>query len=227
MGFQSTTGTALITDILALTDEDGYGRIGNDLLVSWINNELTTLWQWASRINRDFFTKVSNTLTVPAGQNYYSMTAAGPTGAGITDWKGPRGVEVQIATNTWKRLPMWKFTTRDRTGMLAYRFLGETLWLYPIDQAQSYPLRVWYLFDAPQVTVGTLGASISLPDGADEYVKQGAAAKVRVRLQDDPTPHLAAQAQVREQVESDLKVSRGGQQAIADTMEDQGPELWF
>lgn len=227
MGFSSTTGTALITDILNLTDEDGYSRITNDLLVPWINNELTTLWQWASRINRDVFTKVSSALSIPAGQNYFSMTAAGPTGAGITDWKSPRGVDVQITTNIWKRVPMWKFNTRDRTAMLAYRFLGETLWVYPVDQAQSYQFRVWYLYDAPQVSVGSLSSAISIPDGADEYIKQGVAAKVRVRLQDDPTPHYAAQAQAKDQIESDLKVSRGGQQAIADTMEDNGPELWF
>jgi len=229
--FQSITPQAIIDDCLSLCDQDGYGLFGSSddkypILVRWINNELTTLWQWGKRVNRDVFTKVTGSLTMPAGAYTMSMTAAAPAGAAITDWGSPRGVDVSTSTSNWRKLKLYNFVTRDHVGLLSYRFIGDTLWLQPTDQAASYPFRVWYLYSAPVVTTATLANAISIPEGSDEYIKQGVVAKMRIKLDDNPAPHYALQQQARSEVTATLTSAHGDQIIIADVMDEVGPELW-
>jgi hypothetical protein len=229
--FQTITPQAIIDDCLSLTDQEGYGLFGSSsdgypTLVRWINNELTTLWQWGKRVNRDVFTKVTGSLTMPAGAYTMSMTAAAPTGAAIADWGSPRGVDVATSTSNWRKLKLYNFVTLDHVGLLSYRFVGDSLWLQPIDQASSYPFRVWYLFSAPVVTTATLANAISIPEGSDEYIKQGVAAKMRVKLDDSPDVHYGLQRQAKLEVQATLATSHGDQITIADVMDEVGPELW-
>lgn len=228
--FSSTTAQKLVDAANFLTDEDGYSLFTNDQLCERINNELTTLWQWGQRCNRDAFTKVTSSFTIPSGSNSISMTASAPGGLAISDWSQARGVDIQVGGGSpignWKKLRLWNFTTRDRVYRLSYRFLGETLYINPPDQASQYPLRVWYLFDAPQVSSSSMSATISIPDGADEYIKQAIAAAIRVRLEDDPTPHLREQAEARSEVEATLASAKGDQGAIADVAEETYPDTY-
>lgn len=230
--FQTITPQAIIDDVNALTDNDGYSLVSNAQLVAWMNNELTTLWQWARRCNRDVFTKVTGTLTMPAGASSMSMTAAAPAGAALTDWSSGRGVDIQVGGGTadsWKKLKPWNFATRDRIYRSCYRFIGDTLYLLPTVSASQYPLRVWYIYSAPVVLIpgGTLtNTALSIPDGADEYIKQGLAAKVRTRLDDDPTPHLQAQGSAKLALEAFLATAKGDQGIIADVADETYPEMY-
>jgi hypothetical protein len=229
--FQSITPQAIIDDVLELTDQASYGLFGSasdgyPTLVRWINNELTTLWQWGKRVNRDVFTTVSGSLSMPSGANTMSMTAEAPAGAAITDWGSPRGVDVSTSTGNWRKLKLYSFVARDHVGLLSYRFVGDTLWLLPADQATTYSFRVWYLYSAPVVTTATLATAIDIPEGSDEYIKQGVAAKMRLRLDDDPSLHYGLQKQSRAEVSATLATAHGDQITIADVMEEVGPELW-
>jgi hypothetical protein len=218
--FQSVTAQQIIDEVNFLTDNDGYSLYTPDQLCAQINCELTTMWQWASRCNRDAFTKVTNSFQLGAGVQSISMTANSP-GLALTDFKSPRGVDVQVSSGAlWKKIRLWNFTTRDRIYRLCYRFIGESLWIMPASMAPQYPLRVWYTFGAPQVSSGTLTTPISIPDGSDDYVKQGLAARIRVRLDDDPSPHLSQQAQARQECEADLATYKGDQGSIADVADE-------
>jgi hypothetical protein len=226
--FISTTPQAIIDDVNALTDNDGYSLFSVAQLVAWMNNELTTAWQWMRRCNRDVFTKCSASITMPS-TGIMSMTAALPTGAGITDWSSARGVDVSPSTGYWKKVRLWNFVTRDRIFTLSYRFIGDTLYMLPVDVSSQYPVRVWYQYSAPVVVApaGVLtNTALSLPDGVDEYIKQGMAIKARVKLDDDPTPHMQAQGAAKLQVEAFLAASKGDQGSIADVSEDYGPEIY-
>lgn len=224
--FSSITPQALIDDILFICDQDGYNILPTANLCTRINNELTTLWQWGKRVNRDAFTKVTGSLTMPAGASTMSMTAAAPAGAAIADWGSPRGVDVSTSTGNWRKLKLYNFVTRDHVGLLSYRFNGDTLHMLPTDQAGTYPFRVWYLFAAPQVSSSALTTAISIPEGSDEYIKQGVVATIRGRLDDDQNPHLIAQQKARLEVEATLATGHGDQVCIADVMDEVGPELW-
>lgn len=215
--FQSTTPQALIDDINALTDNDGYSLISTAQMCAWINTELTSAWGWIGRSNRDIITKATAQFSLTGTQdvNGISMTAASPDLA-LTDFYYPRGVEILASTNVWKPIRKWSFTTRNLIYALCYRFIGETMYIQPSDQAKIYPYRVWYIFSAPQVAVGFLSAALSIPPNLDEYIKQGVAAKIRVRLDDDPTPHLQAQGSAKEQLMAWLRTSSGDQAIIAD-----------
>lgn len=215
--FSSITPQAIIDDVNALTDNDGYSLVSPTQLCAWINNELTSAWGWIGRSNRDILTKVTSQFQIAAPQdvNGISMTAASP-GLALADFQYPRGVEVLVNTTTWKPIRKWSFVTRNQISSLTYRFIGETMIVQPYDQATSYPMRVWYVFKAPTVSAGALTTPISIPDNLDEYIKQGVAAKMRVRLDDDPGPHLQAQANTKQQLVAWLRTNSGDQSVIAD-----------
>ena len=52
------------------------------------------------------------------------------------------------------------------------------------------------------------------------------AAKIRQKLDDDPSLHLGMQKQTRLEVEAMLATAHGDQITIADVMDEVGPELW-
>lgn len=223
--FDSITPQQIIDDVEAITDNDGYDLISDVQLVAWMNNEMSTMWQWGVRCSRDAFTK-SKEGQIAAGNNYISITAAAPTGLGVTDFLSLRDVDLKVGNGYYKKLRPFNFATRDRVVQLSHRLIGEDLWLNPPNYAALYPFRIWYLSKAPAASATALDAALSLPTGGDEYVKQGMAAKVRVRLDDDPSPHLAAQEAAKRGVEAWLASSRGAQGTIADVSDDYWAELW-
>ena len=223
--FDSITPQAIIDDANALTDNDGYSLISTAQFIAWMNNEISTAWQWGMRRNRDAFTSSKEgQITSPA--NYISITAAAPTGLGVTDFLSVRGVDLKLGDQIYKKIRPWNFVTRDRLIMLSYRAIGENLWLMPPQYSSLYPFRLWYITKAPAAVVGSLSTALSLPTGVDEYVKQGIAAKIRVRLDDDPAPHLQAQAGAQAGVEAWLQSAHGDQGTIADVSDDYWSEMW-
>ena len=223
--FDSITPQAIIDDANALTDNDGYSLISTAQFIAWMNNEMSTAWQWGMRCNRDAFTSnKEGQITSPA--NYISITATAPTGLGVTDFLSVRGVDLKLGDQLYKKIRPWNFVTRDRLIMLSYRAIGENLWLMPPQYSSLYPFRLWYITKAPVATTGALSATLSLPTGADEYIKQGMAAKIRVRLDDDPAAHLQAQADARAGVEAWLQSAHGDQGTIADVSDDYWTEMW-
>jgi CelD/BcsL family acetyltransferase involved in cellulose biosynthesis len=224
--FVTTTPQAIIDDVNMMTDGDGYNLVSAAQFCARMNQELSSLWQWGRRANRDAFTKVSGSLQMPAGANTMSMSAAAPAGAALTDFSQPRGVDIMISSDNWKKIRLWTFAARDRIAVLSYRFMGDTITLLPSDIARQYPFRVWYMSSYPAVSDAALSTAFSLPDGADEYVKQGMAALVRQRQDDDPSPYLQAQARARLDLEAFLSTGKGDQGAIADVSDEVGPELW-
>ena len=223
--FDSITPQAIIDDANALTDNDGYSLISTAQFIAWMNNEMSTAWQWGMRCNRDAFTSnKEGQITSPA--NYISITATAPTGLGVTDFLSVRGVDLKLGDQIYKKIRPWNFVTRDRLIMLSYRAIGENLWLMPPQYSSLYPFRLWYITKAPAAVAGSLSTALSIPTGVDEYVKQGIAAKIRVRLDDDPAPHLQAQADARAGVEAWLQSAHGDQGTIADVSDDYWSEMW-
>jgi len=213
----TTTPQALIDDIKALTDEDGYGRGDNTQLCTWINAELTAAWAWITRCNRDIITKATSQFTMTSAT--ISMTAAAPA-LGLSDFLYPRGVDALVSTDTWKPIRKWTFVTRNQIYGICYRFIGDTLYIYPTDQYSTYPLRVWYVHSAPAVSSAALATAFTLPIGLDEYIKQGCAAKLRIRLDDRADEHRQLQAECKQNLQILLRTGKGDQGIIADVSED-------
>lgn len=221
----STTPQTLIDDILASTDEDGYGRISSAQLCAWINRELGAAWQLIRSCNRDALTKVTSQFSVTSTGNI-SMTAAAPTGVAVTDWGIPRAVDALIGTDTWKKLRRYNFVTRDRVGDISYKFMVDTLYILPTDQATTYPLRVWYTYAAPTVSSAALATAFNIIEGVDDYVIEMVAARVRGRLDDDPQLHLALRKEAERDLKAMLATSKGDQSIIADVSGETDPEAW-
>jgi hypothetical protein len=213
----TTTPQTLIDDVLALTNEDGYSLVTNAQLCAWINAELTAAWSWIPRSNRDIITKSTSQFSMTSAT--ISMTASAPALA-LTDFLHPRGVDVLVGTDEWQPIRKWNFSTRNQIYSMCYRFIGDVLYIYPTDQYSTYPFRVWYIHMAPAVSSSALSTAFSLPLGLDEYIKQGVAAKLRMRLDDQAAEHRQLQAEARQNVQALLRTAKGDQGIIADVSED-------
>ena len=222
--FESVTPQAIIDDVNALTDNDGYSLVTSAQLIGWLNCELTSLWLTMIRCSRDAFTKTAEGRIVTAPS--ISMTAAAPTGLAITDFLSIRGVDLKLGEGMYKKLRPFNFVTRDRTIMLSYRAIGEDLWILPQQQSTLYPIRVWYMYKAPTASASALSTAMSIPANADDYVKQGMCAKFRIRRDEDPSSHLQQQALALEQIKAWLMSSRGDQGTIADVSDDYWGDQW-
>jgi hypothetical protein len=211
--FETTTPQALIDDVNYMTDNDGDSLISTAQYIAWMNAELSDAWQWMVRCNRDAFTKIKEGQVVTG--NSISVIATAPTGLGLTDFLNIRGVDLKFGTNCYKKIRPWSFAGRDSVSEISYRMLGESLYLLPADCAATYPFRMWYVHRQPVASAAALTAELSIPDGVDDCIKQGMAAKVRMKLDDDPSPHMALQAAAKAGVKSWLMSSKGDQAVIA------------
>jgi hypothetical protein len=208
------TFASLADEARALTEREGDPALGDDVLAPWINQEIRKVWAMAARMGPDEFTKTSSMFTIAAGNTFTIATVGGADAA--TDFMHLRGVDITgDAGAHWRRIKPWKFLNRDLVGSLKYRLRGRTLEILPSDLARTYPYRLWYVFAPPEM----LGAGsdmaavdkIDLPLGADDYVAQGVAARIRTRFEDDPIIHYAAQKAALETMQRWFTMNRQGE----------------
>lgn len=224
--FESVTPQQIIDDVEAATDNDGYEMVSDSQFVSWINDELISLWSWATRCNRDLFTK-SVEGQIASGSNYISLTAAAPTGLALTDFLNVRGVDLKLGTDDYREIRPFNFNTRNRVPVISYRVLGgDQLWLNPKEQASAYPFRMWYIFKAPTASASSLSTAMSVPSGGGAYLVAGVAASLRKRLDDGGQEDRQEQEAAKRSMISWMQTSGGDQRTIADVSDDYACELW-
>jgi hypothetical protein len=224
--FESVTPQQIIDDVEAATDNDGYEMVSDAQFVSWINDELIGLWSWATRCNRNLFTK-SVEGQIASGSNYISVTAAAPTGLALIDFLNIRGVDLKLGTDDYHEIRPFNFNTRNRSYTLSYQILaGDQLWLNPKDQAATYPFRMWYITKAPTASSSALSTAMSIPMGGSAYVVAGVAASLRKRLDDGGQDDRSEQEAAKRSMIAWMQTSGGEQRTIADVSDDYFCEIW-
>lgn len=205
--------TQLLAGVRAATDPDVTTPITDTQITDWLNEDIRELWAILAPFSRDWFTAVSANLTIAAGASTYNL-------ASITDFLALRGVDRDAGTNNWQKLRPWRFPARSRIGSISYRVTQKTLRIEPRELAPG-TYRVWYIPVPTDLPVGTPATTIDLPLGGDKYVIQGAAARVRARMEEDPSPHLALQASALNIVKRYMAShGQGEQDAIVDVSAD-------
>lgn len=198
-----------IDDIRAATNRDGEGDAGvsDSQLTTWINQEVEELRAALVRVAPDEWCTFG-TFSLTSANTVLINSLAGSTG-----FLGIRSVEWDANSNAssrqWVQLREYQFGTRNRYArswhVLGSPVSGQTLYIEPESPSGSVPgtYRLWLVLAPTEYAYPANAANtLDLPAvGGARYVCEGVAARVRTRLDEDPSFHLASK-------EASLKLTR-------------------
>lgn len=182
---QTYAASAIATDIRASTDHDSDTQVTDAQLWPWISSSYHVLRRKIADIAPELFTGISADLTVAAGASTIALSS-------ITDLGKIRTVERKDGS-VYTALPLAPFEHGSHPAHLSWRLRAavgaDVVDLAPADLAPG-TYRVRYLTKG--VAINDSGDNLILPEGGDRVVVEEVAARVRVRFEEDPTPHLVA-----------------------------------
>jgi hypothetical protein len=197
------------------------GPVSDTLIVLWLNEALPVLWRRVADLLPDFFEKITADFTLGAGVTTMDLSGAPLS---LTDFGKIIEVQQKVGADYFE-LPVARQTNPEQSFTLSYKRRGaNTLDFYPLVSAPGQTFRVRYVSKQPTLAVASPNAVLGLPDGCEGALVQEVSARVRGRMEEDPTFHL----QVRESAWKDLRMSLIREylgQSIPVTCND-GPETW-
>jgi hypothetical protein len=180
----------LLDSIRAATAIDASQVVTDTVIKLFINEDYPALFRKVADLSpgcADRVTKVA-TFDIAAGQSSY--TIASP----ITDFAKARKVGRRASASLpYVPLRLAPFATAEQSCELSWRPRGLVLEVFPATLApnvagvDNYQLSYIY----KPVLLASSGDVVDLPDGVERILVQLASAKVRIRLKDDPAPHMA------------------------------------
>ena len=191
-------------DILSQCDQENFACVSQAQLTTWINCGIEALWAECVIANPNACMKFGG-VAITSG-NSISVIAAG-----LTDFAGPRGVDIDLGGGQFARMPTFNFQQRSNVCELSYQFFDDTLMVLPASRANVYPYRVWYIPRPAVLDASIPAGTVSLPPSGQDYVVQDVAAKVRVRLEEDPRPHYEGKKEALQIVQRYMRSLRGNQ----------------
>jgi len=207
---------------LSNSDKDSDDMVSTGQVNAWLNEGLRSLWMRLVPIARDELLKTQN-FTISAPGNTHTPSA-------LFDFFAVRGIGVNYGSGKYTRLRPYRFGRRGSVGRLTYRVsgmdsVGALIEIQPAELASVWPLQLLYVKN-PSVKVNggpTISHilvnnddTIALPFSGDVYVQEYAAARARVRAEEDPTPHLAMLKMAWEEVRGALAAGSQGSAAYPD-----------
>jgi hypothetical protein len=180
----------LLDSIRAATAIDASQVVTDTVIKLFINEEYPALCRKVADLSpgcADRYTKAASFDIAAAASTY---TIASP----ITDFAKPRKVGRRASASLpYLPLPLAPFATAEHAGSLSWRPRGLIIEVFPATLApnvagvDNYQLSYIY-----RPTLLAAGADVvDLPEGVERILVQLASAKVRIRLKDNPAPHLA------------------------------------
>lgn len=186
------TLSGLQADIRAATDHDSDTQVTDAQLLVWINKEYFRL----RRIIGDVAPKLYSaqvTFTISSG-NTYAIVAS--------DFERIYKLERLNVGSSYD--PMVVANELDPEvipdgAVAAFLERGATLEIYP-STAASASYRLTYT--TKPTALASAGDACTVPEGAEEVIVQRVAARVRIRFEEDPSPHQALAAEALAEVRS-------------------------
>ena len=182
---------ATAADIIALarplTDHDSDTQVTDAQLVALVSPRYLALRR---KLGRAVPSLYRSTVTWTAAAATQDVTAAPLS---LTDYDRVYRMRFQTGTSPAGYWPMGvanPLNPEAISGGYDFAFLerGTILELYPSAQAIGTGFELSYITKGVKLTAP--GDTIVLPDGADYILAQLLAADIRVRFEEDPTPHL-------------------------------------
>lgn len=189
----------VIDDVRAVTDQDNSKTPTDAQLIIWIDQANQELRALLGRVRPREFVKVSSTYALTSGN---TMTISG--NLNVSDYLSFYGLDYLLDGNsTYVRVRPFNFANRNSVWERCYQLEGNTLRILPTDLALG-TYRLWYIAAHAAVTAAI--DTITLPVGGQNCLVQAVAIKVRVRLGQDPAPHIAALKMFRADLVAQLRL---------------------
>lgn len=180
--------STLITEVRAVTDHDTDTQVTDAQILSWMDPILQALQRQCADLAPDLFTAVSDDFAIAAGASSQDLASA-PLSLGDVLGK-IRSVERKQSATVYYAIPQYHVLVGTMAASLSWRQLGETTILFRPPLAAPGTYRVQYLLKCPPLAL--VSTAFSVPHGADSVIVERLAAKVRMRFEEDPTPHVNA-----------------------------------
>lgn len=161
------TIVTVLASVRGATHRPGLGPLPDATLEAWANEDYPAIRRRLADEVPDLFTKVTADIPIAEGTASFVLTAAP---ASLTDFGKLRTVEVKLGT--------------------VYRALRWASALAPFNTvglAGTY--RVQYITKAAALVVGS-ATVLDWPDGMDRVLVEQLAARVRIKFNESPKPHL-------------------------------------
>jgi hypothetical protein len=198
----------LVSDVIAyarfVTNHDTDTQSTDAQLIPVVNAIYQETRRKLAMIVPTLYTAVSASFTISSG-NTQDVTAAPLS---LTDFERVRLLQRQVNTSDWRPVGVANPIDPERLPVgedFAFLERGNFLELYPSLSAPGQTFRLRYLQKPAAVTtVGGATGTLLLPDGADEYMGEMLASKMRQREKEDVKPHLDAAERALRELKWDL-----------------------
>jgi hypothetical protein len=191
----------LETSIRAATQHDSDSQVTQPQIYAWVNEEYQMLRRRLADLVPDLYTAISADIVVTSPASSFGVVGSG---LALTDFGKLRIVERKEG-GYYFPIPLAPFLNADITGTVSYRPRGTgaavTIDLFPAVLA-SATYRVKYV--TKPAVLAAAGSTVDLPDGGERVIIERVAARVRVRLDDDPTAHERWAAQAWDELRSSI-----------------------
>lgn len=170
-------------------------------LNSYINNSYAELYDLLVSRFEGYYVKAPVTFTIASGASTYALPS---------DFYKLKGVDRLLSGNEYYTVQPFNFQERNRRSRtinrtilgssdIAYRILGDTLYIVPDDMAPG-TYRIWYI---PVYTALTTdGSTLDGINGWEEYVVLDAAIKMMIKEETDVTAMLMLKQQLTGRIEA-------------------------
>jgi hypothetical protein len=184
--------TKLASDIIAsarpATRHDTDTQVTDAQLLIWLGEHVRALHSMAARICKSQYT-LTALFTVASGTTSVTVGSAPLAGVAANTYLDFRGIDFDLGNSAWMPLKPLSFRGRGTADARRYLLRGDTIDLYPTtNTAGNY--RLWYIATPFTVTTPVAGTSLALPEGGDLWLAEQLGARIRVRFQQNPQPHL-------------------------------------
>ena len=204
----SITLTNAIVAVRSRADMVGSSFVTDDEITRWINEEAAELHDLLVSSFEDEYTIVSGNAVVASG-NTISLASSTSWCPASAPFYKLRGIDrLESGSSDWRKLSMFNFNMRNvrsagshwfRSREIRYRLVGAAIYLTP-DDAATGTYRLWYVPGYVDLSAG--GDALTFPENWHQYVLEGAAAKCRLKQEDDASAHLGAKAGLRARIAS-------------------------
>lgn len=182
------TAQQIIDSARPATRHDTDTQVTDAQLLIWLSEHVRALHSMAARICKSQYT-LNASFVITAGASSVTVGAGALAAVAANTYLDFRGVDFDVGGGNFKPLKPLNFRGRGFVDGRRYLLRGDTIDLYPtINAAGTY--RLWYLGTPMTVTIPVAATSFVLPEGADLWLSEQISARIRVRFQQDPTPHL-------------------------------------
>jgi hypothetical protein len=182
---ETFTVSDLIADIRASTDHDSDEQVTDAQLIVWIRGRYKKLRRRLGDLVPDLFTKITADFTITAGNSSFDLSTS-PTS--VADMGKLLVVEKKTGAD-YTPLSLAPIMTADVIPYLSFRQRGNaTVDIFPKPAAPA-TYRAKYIGNGSPGAVTATDSTLELPEEAGDVLAQDVCARVRVRFEEDPSPH--------------------------------------